>query len=73
MKLYKWNQSRLKFVQDFMIPSFRMDWNSSGEGKIVWFGNEIIAKRLTVYETQNMESICVEITFKKRKWEILFP
>ena len=32
----------------------------------------IIAKRLTVYESQDMESINVEITIKKRKWVILF-
>ena len=27
---------------------------------------------LTVYETKNWESICAEITFKKRKWGIPF-
>ena len=27
---------------------------------------------LTIYETQNTESICVEIAIKKRKWGILF-
>ena len=32
----------------------------------------MIAKRLTVCKTQNTESVCVEITIKKRKWGILF-
>ena len=49
-----------------------MDQNSSGGGKIVCIYNGIIVKGLTVYETQNMESICVEITINKRKWGILF-
>ena len=40
--------------------------NSSGAGKVVYIRIEIIAKRLTVYETQNTKSICVEIIFKKR-------
>ena len=31
-----------------------------------------MAKRLTVYETQITESICVDITIKKRKWGISF-
>ena len=36
--------------------------------KIVYIRYGIVAKRLTVYETQNMENICVEITIKKMKW-----
>ena len=43
-----------------------------GGGKLVSIRNGIIANRLTVYETQNTESIFVEITVKKRKWGILF-
>ena len=43
-------------------------WNSSGE-KIIWFCSMIIAKRLTVYETQNVESIWVEITIKEKSLE----
>ena len=49
-----------------------MDQNSSGGGKIAYIRNGIIAKRLTVYETKNTESICVEITVKRKKWGILF-
>ena len=40
--------------------------------KIVYIRYGIVAKRLTVYETQNMKNICVEITVKKRNWGILF-
>ena len=59
-------------LPDYQFPPFRRDRNSSGGGKIVYIRNGIIPKRLTVYETQNMESICVEITIKKNKWGILF-
>ena len=40
--------------------------------KIVYIRNGIIAKRLSVYETQNTESICVENTIEKSKGGILF-
>ena len=53
------------------LPLWR-DRNLLGGGKIVYMRDEIIAKRLAVYETQNIESICVEITIEKRKWGILF-
>ena len=59
-------------LPDYQFPSFRKDRNSSGGGKIVYIRNGIIAKRLTVYETQNTECICVEITIKKRKWANIF-
>ena len=59
-------------LPDYQFPPFRRDRNSSGGGKIVYICNGILAKRLTIYETQNKESICVEITIKKRKWGILF-
>ena len=39
----------------------------------MWLSSTLIAKTLTVYESQNAESIFVEITtVKKRKWQILF-
>ena len=59
-------------LPDYQFPLFWRDRNSSGGGKIVYIRNGIIAKMLTVYETQNTESICVEVTIKKRKWGILF-
>ena len=59
-------------LPDYQFPHFRRDRNLSGEGKIVYNRNGIIEKRLTVYETQNTESICEEITIKERKWGILF-
>ena len=59
-------------LPDYQFPPFWRDRNSSRREKIVYIRNEIIAKRLLVYESQNMESICVEITIKKRKWGVLF-
>ena len=59
-------------LPDYYFPPFRRDRNSSRREKIVYIRNEITAKRLLVYESQNMESICVEITIKKRKWGVLF-
>ena len=50
-------------LPDYQFPPFRRDRNSSG-GKIIYIRNVITAKRLTVHETQNTESICVEITIK---------
>ena len=40
------------------------------EEEIIYMRNGIIAKRLTVYETQNTASICVEITIKNRILEV---
>ena len=59
-------------LPDYQLPPFRRDQISSGGGKIVYICNGIIAKTLTVYETQNTESISAEITIKKKKWRILF-
>ena len=59
-------------LPDYQFPPFRRDRNSSGGGKIVYICNGILAIRLTIYETQNKESICVGITIKKRKWGVLF-
>ena len=49
-------------LPDYQFPTFQRDRNSSRGRKIVYIRNEIIAERLTVSETQNTESICVEIT-----------
>ena len=59
-------------LPDYQFPPFWRDRNSSGGGKIIYIRNGIIAKRLTAFETQNIESICVEITIK-RKWGIFLP
>ena len=48
-------------LPDYQFPPFLRDRNSSGGRKIVYIRHGIIAKRLTVDETQNTESICVEI------------
>ena len=55
------------FIPDFQFSPFRRDINSLEGGKIVYICNEIVAKSLTVDKTQNTESICVEITIKKKK------
>ena len=54
-------------LPDFQFSPFRRDRNSLEGGKIVYICNEIVAKSLTVDKTQNTESICVEITIKKKK------
>ena len=43
-------------LADYRFPHFWRDQNPSG-GKIVYIRNGIIAKMITLYETQNMESI----------------
>ena len=58
-------------LADYRFPHFWRDQNPSG-GKIVYIRNGIIAKIITLYETQNMESIWVDITVKKRNWGVLF-
>ena len=59
-------------LPDYQFPPFQRVQNSSVGGWIAYIRNRIIPKRLIVYETQNPESICVEITTNKRKWGILF-
>ena len=59
-------------LNDYQFPPFRRDRSSSGGEKKVYICKGIIAKKLTFYETQNTESICVEIFIKKRKWKTLF-
>ena len=58
-------------LSDYQFPPFWRDQNLSG-GEIVYIRSGVTAKSLTIYETKNTESICVEITIKKRKWGILF-
>ena len=58
-------------LPDYQFPPFWRNRNSSGGRKVVYIRDGIITKRLTVYETQNTESICIEITIKKRKCGIL--
>ena len=50
-------------LPEHQFPPFRRDQNLPGGGKIVYISSGI---------TKNWESICVEITFKKRKWGISF-
>ena len=59
-------------LPDYQFPTVRKDWTSSGGGKIDYIRDGIIAKRWTVYETQNTESIFVDITIMKKKSGILF-
>ena len=59
-------------LPDHQFPPFWRDRNLSGGGKLVYIRSGITTKSLTVYETKNWESICAEITFKKRKWRISF-
>ena len=39
---------------------------------MVFIKDGIISKRLDKYETEQAETICVELTFKNKKWFILF-
>ena len=50
--------------------SYRLDRNSNGGGLLLYVLKDIPSKFLKVKSGCNVESICVEINLRKRKWFI---
>ena len=56
-------------LKNFVIPC-RLDRNSFGGGLLLYVRQDIPSKFLKVKSDWNIESICVEVNFRKRKWFI---
>ena len=56
-------------LKKFGIP-YRLDRNSNGGGLLLYFRENIPSKFLKVKSDCNIESICVEVNLRKRKWLI---
>ena len=59
-------------IDGYQFPPFAKDRNKQGRGKIVYVRNGIIAKRMKQFEEGFGETICLEFTFSKKKWCVLF-
>ena len=64
-------------IHGYQYPPHRRDrpqktTNSHGGGKLVYIREGFISKRLTSFETQTAETICIELTLKSKKWFIMF-
>ncbi|MDP6888359.1 MAG: hypothetical protein QGG68_09375 [SAR324 cluster bacterium] len=65
-------------IEGYHFPPFRRDRpqriNSTqyGGGKIVYVKEDLISNRQEKYETENAETICLDLTIKERKWFLLF-
>lgn len=56
----------------YKFPPFRGYWNKKDEGKITFVGESTIAERLKELEGKISEFICLEFTFSKKKWVVVF-
>ena len=56
-------------LKNFSIP-YRLDRNSNGGGLLLYVGEDKLSKFLKVKPDRNIESICVEVNLRKRKWFI---
>ena len=54
-------------LKDFGIP-YRLDKNSKGGGLLVYVRENIPSKFLKVKSDCNIESTCVEVNLRKKKW-----
>lgn len=65
------------YIEGYQYPPIRRDricssQNSYGGGKLVYIRNGFICKRLPDLETQNSETICIELSLRNQKWFIMF-
>ena len=58
-------------ITSFHLP-FRRDRNFKGGGKIVYVREGLISKGLKQFESEFIETICIEIKISKKKWCISF-
>ena len=59
-------------ISGYQFPPLRRDRNSKGGGKIVFVCEEFNVKQMKNFETENAETICLELIIAKKKWCILF-
>ena len=49
-------------IEGYQFPPFRRDRNNDGGGKIVFVKDGLLVNRLTEFETNISETICLELT-----------
>ena len=59
-------------ISRYQFPLLRRDCNSMGGGEIVFVREGFIVKQIKNFETENAETICLELIIAKKKWCILF-
>ena len=59
-------------ISGYQFPPIRRDRNSKGRRKIVFVREGFIVKQMKNIETENAETICLELVIAKKKWCILF-
>ena len=59
-------------ISGYRFPPLRRNRNSKGWGKIVFVREGVIVKKMKNFETENAETICLELIIAKKKWCILF-
>ena len=59
-------------IENYQFPPFRRDRNSKGGGKIVYVREGLFSKKLKQFESEFIETICIEIKISKKNWCILF-
>ena len=60
------------FIQGYQNPTdFRKDRTRDGGGLITFVKNGILCRRISKMEPPDLEVICIEVDFGKRKWAII--
>ena len=54
-------------ISGYQFPPLRRDRNSKGGGKIVFVCEEFNVKQMKNFETENAETICLELIIAKKK------
>ena len=65
-------QVSLTKISWYQFPPIRRDRNSKGGEKLVFVSRGFIVKQMKNFETENAETICLELVIAKKKWCILF-
>ena len=68
-KLSKDFKTELFVMNNYQYP-MRRDRNEFGGGLMQYVRKGVVCNRITAYETQNVESICSELTISKKRWMI---
>ena len=58
-------------IDGYQFPPFRRDINKFEGGKIVYFKDDLIVRRLNDFETNISETISLELTISDKKWFIM--
>ena len=59
-------------ISGYQFPPLRRDHNSKEGGEIFFVREGFIVKQMKNFETENAETICLDLIIAKKKWCILF-